>query len=62
MAAAIVIDAGVVLRYLTGDDKAQASAATELFRAARAGRASLVIPTSTVQETVYALEGVYTAQ
>jgi predicted nucleic-acid-binding protein len=59
MAAAIVIDASVVVRYLTGDEKAQSSAAADLFRAAQAGRAFLVIPTSTVQETVYVLESIY---
>src|SRR5271170_2455123 len=59
MAAAIAIDASVVVRYLTGDDKAQSAAATDLFRAAQAGKVKLVIPTSTIQETVYVLERLY---
>jgi predicted nucleic-acid-binding protein len=59
MAAPIAIDASVVVRYLTGDDKAQSAAATELFRAAEAGKVKLVIPASTIQETVYVLERIY---
>ena len=55
----ILLDASVVVRYLTGDDKAQSAAAADLFRAASNGRARLVIPTSTVQETVYVLESIY---
>ena len=59
MAAPIAIDASVVVRFLTGDDKAQSAAATELFRAAEAGKAKLVVPASTIQETVYVLERLY---
>ena len=59
MAAPIAIDASVVVRYLTGDNKAQSAAATELFRAAHAGHVKLVIPASTIQETVYVLERLY---
>jgi predicted nucleic-acid-binding protein len=59
MARVIAIDASVVVRYLTGDDKVQSAAATELFRAAQAGKVKLVIPTSTIQETVYVLEKLY---
>jgi predicted nucleic-acid-binding protein len=59
MAASIAIDASVVVRYLTGDDKAQSAAATDLFRAAHTGKVRLVIPTSTIQETVYVLERLY---
>ncbi len=59
MAAPIAVDASVIVRYLTGDDKTQSAAAAELFRAAQAGKVSLVIPTATVQETVYVLEKVY---
>jgi predicted nucleic-acid-binding protein len=59
MAASIAIDAGVVVRYLTGDDKAQSAAAADLFRAAQSGKVKLVIPTSTIQETVYVLERLY---
>jgi predicted nucleic-acid-binding protein len=59
MAASIAIDASVVVRYLTGDDKAQSAAATDLFRAAQTGKVKLVIPTSTIQETVYVLERLY---
>ncbi len=59
MPALIAIDASVVVRYLTGDDKIQSAAATELFRAAQAGKVKLLIPTSTIQETVYVLERLY---
>ncbi|MGO8764465.1 MAG: PIN domain-containing protein [Limisphaerales bacterium] len=59
MAAPIAIDASVVVRYLTGDDKTQSAAATELFRAAHEGKVKLVIPVSTIQETVYVLEKLY---
>lgn len=57
--AVIAIDASVVVRYLTGDDKEQSPAATKLFRAAQSGDLKLVIPASTVQETVYVLEKLY---
>jgi predicted nucleic-acid-binding protein len=59
MGAAIAIDASVVVRYLTGDDKAQSAAAADLFRAAQTGKVKLIIPTSTLQETVYVLETLY---
>ena len=55
----IAIDANVIVRYLTGDDRAQSPAATALFRAASAGRVSLIIPTTILQETVYVLETFY---
>lgn len=47
------------MRYLTGDDPAQSAAATELFRAADTGKVNLVIPTTVLQEAVYALEIFY---
>jgi predicted nucleic-acid-binding protein len=59
MAAPIAIDASVVVRYLTGDDKSQSAAAADLFRAAQSGKVKLLIPTSTIQETVYVLERLY---
>jgi predicted nucleic-acid-binding protein len=59
MASPIAVDASVIVRYLTGDDKAQSPAAAELFRAAQAGKVALVIPTSALQETVYVLETLY---
>jgi predicted nucleic-acid-binding protein len=55
----VAIDANVIVRYLTGDDPAQSPAATELFRAASAGRVSLIIPTPILQETVSVLETFY---
>jgi predicted nucleic acid-binding protein len=55
----VAIDANVIVRYLTGDDPVQSPAATELFRAASAGRVSLIIPTPILQETVYVLETYY---
>jgi len=59
MAATIAVDASVIVRYLTGDDKIQSPAAAELFRAAQAGKVKLIVPTATVQETVYVLEKLY---
>ena len=59
MAAPIAIDASVIVRYLTGDDKTQSAAAADLFRAAQAGKVSLIIPTASVHETVYVLEKIY---
>lgn len=55
----VAIDANVIVRYLTGDDPVQSPAATELFRAASAGRVNLIIPTPILQETVYVLETFY---
>ena len=59
MAATIAVDASVIVRYLTGDDKIQSPAAAELFRAAQAGKVKLIVPTATVQEAVYVLEKLY---
>jgi len=59
MASSIAVDASVVVRYLTGDDKIQSAAAADLFRAAQSGKVKLVVPTSTIQETVYVLERLY---
>lgn len=55
----VAIDANVIVRYLTGDDPVQSPAATELFRQASTGRVNLIIPTSVLQEVVYALETCY---
>ena len=59
MPAPIAVDASVIVRYLTGDDKIQSPAAADLFRAAQAGKVKLIVPTATVQETVYVLEKLY---
>ena len=56
MSTPIAIDANVIIRYLTGDDTAQAAAATGLFRAAQSGKVKLVVPTCVIQECVYVLE------
>jgi predicted nucleic-acid-binding protein len=55
----IAVDASVIVRYLTGDDKIQSAAAAGLFRAAQSGEVKLVVPTSTIQETIYVLEKLY---
>jgi predicted nucleic acid-binding protein len=55
----VALDANVIVRYLTGDDPGQSPAATELFRAASAGRLNLIVPTPILQETVYVLETYY---
>ena len=59
MPKSLAIDANVIVRYLTGDDSGQSPAATELFRAAGAGRMNLIIPTPILQETVQVLETFY---
>jgi len=59
MATAIALDASVIVRYLTGDDKEQSAQATDLFRGAQSGKVKLIVPTATIQETVYALETFY---
>jgi predicted nucleic-acid-binding protein len=55
----LIVDANILVRYLTGDDPAQSPQATDLFRAANTGQVRLIIPTTAVQETVYALETYY---
>jgi predicted nucleic-acid-binding protein len=55
----VAIDANVIVRYLTDDDPVQSPAAVELFRAASAGKVSLIVPTPILQETVYVLETYY---
>jgi len=55
----IAIDTSVIVRYLTGDDKVQSAAATDLFQAAENGKIKLLIPGSAIQETVYVLETLY---
>ena len=59
MTATIAIDANIIIRYLTGDDKVQSASATELFRAAQSGKVKLLVPATTIQEVVYALETYY---
>jgi predicted nucleic-acid-binding protein len=59
MSVPIAVDASIIVRYLTGDDKTQSAAAADLFRAAQAGKVSLIVPTATIQETVYVLEKLY---
>lgn len=59
MPTAIAIDASVIVRYLTGDHKTHSPEAADLFRAAQAGNLNLVVPASTIQETVYVLERLY---
>jgi predicted nucleic-acid-binding protein len=59
MSVPIAVDANIIVRYLTGDDKTQSPAAAGIFKAAQAGRVSLIIPTATIQETVYGLEKTY---
>lgn len=59
MADTIAVDTNIIIRYLTGDDRVQSPAATDLFRAAQSGTVKLLIPTSTVQESVYVLETEY---
>lgn len=59
MVASIAIDTNIVVRYLTGDDKVQSVSATELFRAAQAGKVKVLIPATTIQEVVYVLETIY---
>ena len=59
MPKSVAVDASVIVRYLTGDEPRQSPAAVALFRAAAVGQVNLIIPTSVLQETVYALETFY---
>jgi len=54
-----LIDANVILRYLTKDPPAMAEAALKIFDEARRGKASLLIIPITVAEVVWVLESFY---
>ncbi len=54
-----LIDANVILRYLTKDPPAKAGAALKLFDEARNGKISLSIIPITVAEVVWVLESFY---
>lgn len=54
-----LIDANVILRYLTKDPPAMAEAALKIFNEARSGKISLSIIPITVAEVVWVLESFY---
>ena len=54
-----LIDANVILRYLTKDPPAMAEAALKIFNDARSGKISLSIIPITVAEVVWVLESFY---
>ena len=56
---AALVDANVVLRFVTGTPSQQAEAAARLFARAQAGDVDLVLMAPVVAEVVYVLEGVY---
>jgi predicted nucleic-acid-binding protein len=55
----LLVDANLVLRYLTGDDPAQSPAATALFEQAENGEVSLCLDILPLAECVYVLTGQY---
>lgn len=54
-----LIDANVILRYLTQDPPVMAEAARKIFDEARSGKGSLAIIPMTVAEVVWVLESFY---
>jgi len=54
-----LIDANVILRYLTKDPPAMAEAALKIFNEVRSGKISLSIIPITVAEVVWVLESFY---
>ncbi len=54
-----VVDANVLLRYLTGDPAALAERAQKVLQEAEARRVRLVVTSLTVAEVVFVLEHVY---
>jgi len=54
-----LVDADVILRYLTKDPPAMAQAAFKIFDEARSGKISLLIIPITVAEVVWVLESFY---
>ena len=54
-----LVDANVILRYLTKDPPAMAEAALKIFNEARSGKISLSIIPITVAEVVWVLESFY---
>jgi predicted nucleic acid-binding protein len=54
-----LVDANVILRYLTKDPPAMAEAALKIFNEARSGKTSLSIIPITVSEVVWVLESFY---
>jgi predicted nucleic acid-binding protein len=54
-----LVDANVILRYLTRDPPAMAEAALKIFNEARSGKISLSIIPITVAEVVWTLESFY---
>ena len=54
-----LVDANIVLRFVTGTPTHQAEAAARLFARAQAGDVDLVLMPPVVAEVVYVLEGVY---
>jgi predicted nucleic acid-binding protein len=55
----VLVDANVILRYLTKDPPAMAEAAFKIFDEARSGKISLLIIPITVAEVVWVLESFY---
>jgi len=55
----VVVDANVLLRYLTGDPAALADRAQKVLQEAEARRVRLMVTSLTVAEVVFVLEHVY---
>jgi predicted nucleic acid-binding protein len=56
-----LLDANILLRYLTNDHPGQGTAAKKLFADAGSGKVSLRIPFIAVTETVFTLQRLYEA-
>lgn len=57
-----LLDANVIIRFLTQDEPKQSKAAAKLFISARDGNLTLHLEASTLAETVYVLESQYYAK
>jgi predicted nucleic acid-binding protein len=59
MSRRLLVDTNVLLRFLTGEPKAQAERARNLFNSAAAGEVVLEVPPVVVAEVCYTLESFY---
>jgi predicted nucleic-acid-binding protein len=57
--ASYLVDANILLRFLTNDEARQSPATRKLFERAQAGQVTLCIPFITIVETVFTLQSHY---
>jgi predicted nucleic-acid-binding protein len=55
----LLLDANILLRFITGEPAAQAQEVADLFRAAEAGKARLAVLPIVLAEAVFVLTGFY---